>query len=811
MPRLSIIKTNFTAGELSPRLLARVDVSRYPNGAKELYNCYPLVHGGARSRPGTRYITAAKNATKQTRLVPFVFSRTQAYQLEFGETYLRFYTPTGQILSGGSPYEISTPWDDTELDDLKYVQGADTMFLAHPSYPMRKLVRYGNTNWKLSQVTWEVPPSEEIGERPSTTLTLGATSGAGVSATAGANAFEAADVGRYIESGAGRALITAVGSATGATVTIAAADAFASVGPIAANAWKITESPKVAVTPSVAGPVGAAITLTAGSAAWKNLAANVHVGSYVEINDGLVEITGYSSTTVVNGTVKTALSSTTAAPSGGWALRQVAWNSVDGYPRAVGLYQQRLIAGGTTAFPNYVWGTKTAEYLNFADGVGDGDGFVFPLASDQLDVIEHLPATKRLQPLTQGAEWSMWGGVEKPLTPTNVKADPETAYGTSLVRPVRVGNEVIFVDAGGKTLRAMGYRVENDSYNSPDISVLSEHVTGDGILEMAYQRSPDKVIWMVRDDGFLVSCSIDRDQEAIGFARHQTDGMFESVSVIPNSDGTAEELWAVVVRTVNGSTVRYIERFERGLETDCCLTGAVTENVVTGASWSGGVLTITRAGHGYATDDTIRLSGFTSTNAVAIDGEYEITVTGVNTYTVALASNPGTIGLGTDAKATKTWSGYSHLALKTVDIVQDGFVGKEQTVSAGGVVTLARAAYEVEIGLHFNARITTLPPEVGTGTGTAQGNAISIHEIVVRFHETKGGKVNGQPITTRKFGTGSVLNQPVPSFTGDRRVENLGWGRTGGGDSDGTVQILRDQPLPMQVLGVVMKLTANDG
>jgi len=811
VPRLTTIKTNFTAGELSERLRARVDVAKFANGARELYNVYPLVHGGARSRQGTKYAAAAKNATKQTRIIPFVFSRQQAFIIEIGETYLRFYTPSGQVLSSGSPYEVAAPWDDTELDDLKYVQGADTMFLAHPSYAMRKLVRFANTSWKLSEVTWEVPPSEEIGERPSTTLTLSATSGAGVSATAAAAAFEASDVGRYIEAGAGRGLITAVGSTTGATVTIAAADAFAAVGPIAANGWKITDSPKSSCTASATGPVGVGITLTLAAAGWKNLAANVHVGSYVEINDGLVEITGYSSTTVVNGVVKTELSSTTAAPSGAWALRQVAWNSVDGYPRAVGLYQQRLIAAGTTNYPNFVWGTKTAEFLNFADGTNDADGFVFPLASDQLDVIEHLPATKRILPLTQGAEWSLFGGVEKPLAPTNVKADPETAYGCSFVRPVRVGNEVIFVDVSGKILRAMGYRVENDSYNSPDISVLSEHITGDGIYDMAYQKSPDKVIWMVRGDGFLVSCSIDRDQEAIGFGRHQTDGEFESVAVIPNADGTSEQLWAVVIRSINGSTKRYIERFEEGLETDCCLTGAVPENTVTNATWLAGVLTLTRVGHGYATDDTIRLSSFTSTNDVTIDGEYEITVTGVDTYTVALADNPGTIGLGTDAKATVTWSGYDHLALKTVDVVADGYVGKQQTVSAGGVVTLAKAAYSVEIGLHFDGRIVTMPPEVGTGTGTAQGNAISIHEVVVRFYRSKGGKVNGQPITTRKFSTGAVLNQPVPEFTGDKRVTNLGWGRTGSGDSDGSITIERDQPLPMQVLGVITRLSVNDG
>lgn len=802
MGRVSVMKTNFTSGEISPRLLARVDVAKFQNGCKQMVNAYPLVHGGAKRRPGLRFTAAAKNATKQTRLIPFVFSRTQAFMLEFGEQYIRFYTGTGQVLDAGSPYEIAAPWDDTELDDLHYCQGADTLFLAHPSYPMRKLVRYSNTSWKLSEVAWEVPPSEEIGERPATGLTLSATSGAGVTATAAAAAFQTSDVGRFIESGTGRAEIVGFTSTT--VVTVNVADAFAAVG-IASATWKITDSPRVQITPSASGPVGAACTLTASVAAWKNDAQVNHVGMFVELNDGLVQITGFTSATVVSGIIRTPLTNTTPAESGGWALRQTVWNSIDGYPRAVTLYQQRLIAAGSINYPATVWGSKTGEYFNFADGVGDSDGFAFALSSTQVNTVEHLAAIKKvLMPFTLGSEWVMTGGVEKPLSPTNVNASDETAYGTEVTRPVRVANEIVFTQFGGKKIRATGYRADSDGYNSPDISVLSEHITGDGILEMAYAQDPDNIVWMVRADGYLVSMTIDRDQDMIGFARHNTNGEFESVAVMPYN-GTSQ-VWAVVVRTIGGSTVRYIERFEAGLQTDSCVTGAVTENAVTSATWAAGTLTLTRAGHGYATGNRIRLSSFVSANDVAIDGEYEITVTGANTYTVALTDDPGTVTAGTDAKATTAWSGFDHLEGRTLDIAADGYAAIQQTVSSGAI-TLAAAAYEIEGGLPYTTTIQTLPPEVSTGQGTAQGNALSIHEVIVRFHETKGGTVNGRPIFSRKFGTSP---KPLPVYTGDHRLENLGWGRAGSGDSDGTITIVQDQPLPMQVLGVVMRLTAND-
>ena len=881
MPRVTTIKTNFTAGEISPRLLARVDIARYANGAKVMENAYALVHGGARRRSGMRFVAATKNAAKIARLVSFIFSSEQAFMLEFGETYIRFFTGTGIVTqtpqavtnitqanpavltyggadtyangdkvivagvsgmtqvnnreftvanlnagantlelagvnstgygaftAGGTVaeiYEIASPWDDLDLADLHYVQGADTMFLAHPSFAIRTLVRFANTSWKLSAATFEVPPSEEIGERPATALTLSATSGGAVTATAAAASFQQADIGRFIDSGAGRGQITGFTSTTDVTLNIPVADAFASVGPIAAGAWTITESPKISVTASVAGPIGAAVTLTAAVAAWKNDAQVNHVGMFVELNDGLVQITGFTSTSIVSGIVRTALSSVVTAPSEGWALRQTVWNSIDGHPRAVSLYEQRLVAGGSPAFPDTVWGSRTGEYFNFADGVADNDGFAFVLASDQVNPIEHLASTRVLLPLTFGAEFSMTGGVEKPITPTNVQAKAQTVYGCDFVRPVRVANEIIFIQRGGKKVRALGYRADTDAFNAPDISILSEHITGDGILEMAYAQEPDQIVWMVRADGQLVSMSIDRDQDAIGFARHITDGEYESVACMPFED--SDQVWAVVARTINGQTVRYIERFEEGLQTDCCITGSVPEIAVTGIVWAAGVVTVTQNAHGYSTGNTIRLSGFTP---AGYNSEYVITVTGANAYTFPLAADPGAATvLGTAAVASAIWSGFMHLEGETVDVVADSLVANQEIVS-GGAITLDHPAYSVEIGLHYKTTIQTLAPEIGTGTGSAQGNAISIHEIIVRLYQSIGCKVGNENIPFRRFGE-SVMNQPITPFTGDKRVSKIGWGRTGSGDMDGTVTIEQDQPLPLQVLGVITRFTVNDG
>lgn len=572
MPKTVHIQTNLTAGEVSPRLLGRVDVAKYQNGVKTCLNAIPLVHGGAKRRPGSRYAATAKTSTKKTRLIPFIFNRTQAFVLEFGDLYVRFYTAAGARIESppGTAIELVSPYLEANLADIHYVQGADTMFLFHEAYPTRKLVRYSNASWKLFAAVWIVPPSEEKGDKPATTLTLSSVGpGAGITATAGAPSFEASDVGRQITSAAGLATITGYTSTTVLTVTVN--DVFASVGPIASGSWTLTESPKTTLTPSVKDPLGAAITLTATAAAFKNSAQVTDIGKFVEINDGLVEITGFTSNLVVTGIIRTVLNSVVAAPSGGWALRSQVWNAVDGYPRTGTLFEQRLLAAGSTGYPQTIWGTKNGEYANFADGVADDDGLSFTISSDQVNPIEHLASTRVALPLTYGGEFSMTGGVEKPLTPTNVQIKSQTVYGCAVARPVRVGSEILFVQRGGRKIRALGYRVDADSFNAPDISVLSEHITEGGILEMAFAQEPDQTVWMVRADGVAVAMSIDRDQDAIGFARQTTDGLYESFASVPYNN--EDRVFAVVVRTIGGVTKRFIEYFDSTINTDAAITG----------------------------------------------------------------------------------------------------------------------------------------------------------------------------------------------------------------------------------------------
>lgn len=818
MPRLSLHQTNFTAGELSPRMYGRTDIDRYNNAAKTLENAHPVIHGGAVRRAGTRFAQETKTSAKRSRVIEFIFSKDLAYMLEFGDYYVRMYSPNGVYLG----VELVTLYSEAMLADIDYAQGADTMFLFHPSVPPQRLRRFTNASWDLSAVPFTVQPFDEIGISPATTLTLSALTGT-VTATASASAFLPSDVGRNIVALAGIGMITGYTSAT--VVTVAVSNAFLSLSLTSGN-WNMDVSPQGFIKPTAKDPAGsvisvfgsvtraATLTLTAKTGAITiNASASVFVagdtgkilygdsgqvtltyvsatqctgttttdflllsypqgawgiteslfrttddiGKFIRVNGGLLKLTAFVSASQATATIITAMSSIVASPPLAWTLESSVWNAANGYPRTGTLHEQRLWCAGSTKYPQTIWGSRTALYYDFTKGTADSDACIFTISSDEINPISYLASNRTMLIHTYGGELSMAGGQEKPITPTNVQIKPQTGYGSKIVRPLVVGKESIFVQRSGRKVRAMSYAFQIDGYQAPDLTVLAEHITAAGVVSMAYQQDPDQMLWLVLGDGALISCTLDRDQQVNGWARHYTEGAFESVATIPI--GTQDQIWVIVRRTVNGVTKRYVEYFDNTFQPiyPVALDPLAMPPLAT-------VLTY----------------GCTTDCSLVIDN-----ATGQTTFT----------GLG-------------FLEGKTVDIVADGSAMMPLVVT-GGAITLPRPSKRTLIGLHFKSTIKLLTPEVGTGTGTAQGNSMSAREITMRFKDTLGAEVmdgegRAQEVPFRHLTTG-VLDKAPPLYSGLVRIEMLGWER---GRSE--ISIIQNQPLPMQLLSVVRKLTVND-
>lgn len=562
MGKIIPIQTNFAAGELSPRVGSRVDIAKYNSGLKVSQNLLHVVQGGALRRAGLRFAAETKDSARTSRLMPFIYSRNQAYMFEVGHLYIRIFK-NGALVGG--PYEITTPYTESDLADVSYVQSADTMFLVHPLLPIYRLQRFADADWRMLPALFTVEPFDELGTAPALALTLSSASVGSGRNFAATGAFLASDVGRDIVSASGLATITAYVDANNVTCQIKSA--FAGTG-IASGAWTINGTPQTTCTASAVGPVGATITLTLGAAGWRS--GSTDIGKFVRINGGLVKVTAYTSGTVVDALVLQVLSSTAAAIANSWALNASIWNATSGYPRTATLHEQRLMLGGSPGYPQRFIGSRTGDYLNFELGTKDDDAFSYELTSSDIAPIQHLVPSKRLLVFTNGGEMSVRGGVEKPITPTNIQKDDESNAGASTVRPIKIGKEVLFVQRAGRKIRACGYSVQIDGYASPDRTVFSEHITESGIVDMSYQQEPDTQIFAVRADGQIACATYDAEQEVNAWGRWITDGAFESVATIPTATGN--QTYVIVRRTINGVTKRYVEYFDPSLKTDCAIT-----------------------------------------------------------------------------------------------------------------------------------------------------------------------------------------------------------------------------------------------
>ena len=675
MARVSVQLTNFTAGELSPRLDGRNDLSKYPSGCKTLENFIVYPHGSAARRSGTQFISEVKTSANKTRLVPFEFSTTQTYILEFGNQYIRIYKDKGQVQSGGSAVEIATPYLTAELFDIKFAQSADVMYIVHPNHAARKLSRTSHINWTLTQIDFTKGPMQD----PNTTTTT-------------------------LNPGQ-----TAVG--TGVSLVASA-------------------------TTGINGGAGFAST---------------DVGRFVFLHGGYAKITGFTNTTNVTIEILTTLSASTATEN--WRLG--AFSDTTGHPSTVTFFEQRLVFAGTTEQPQTVFFSKSGDYENMDANIGgtiaDSDAIIYTIASNQVNAIRFMTATRTLIIGTAGGEFSVsGGGSDVAITPTNILIKKQSNHGAANLDALAVGNVTLFMQRARRKMRELAYNFDVDGYIAPDMTILAEHITEGGITQMAYQQEPNQIIWLVRGDGELVGFTYQREQQVTAWHRHIFGGAFgsgkavcESVAVIPTDD-TEYEVYVIIKRTINGATKRYIE--------------------------------------------VLNTFDFTQTD---------------NTTFNFLDSQ-----LDYNGSATTSISGLSHLEGQTVSILADGATHADKVVSSGSI-TLDRSATKVKVGLSYTSLLQTMRIDAGARDGTSQSKTKRIYEITIRLFESVGVEVgpdlnNLERIPFRS--SANAMNQGITPFTGDKEVEFRG-----NYETDGFVFVRQTQPLPLTILSLYPRLVTNDG
>lgn len=529
---------SFAGGEVTPEFFGQIADAKYQTGLARCRNFVVLPHGPVQNRSGFEFVREVKDSTAKTRLLPFEYSTTQTMVLEMGGGYFRFHTNGSTLLSGGSPYEVATSYAAADVMSVKYVQSADVLTLAHTGYPPAELRRLGATNWTLAPIVF------------STTLPAPT----GVSVTVYPGPKPGTPIDHYY-------VVTSV-SPNNIDESQISASAMGSNDLFATGAKNY-------------------ITWTAATGAARY---NVYKAS-----NGLWGYIGQAAdTTFVDDSITPDISKTPPEPNNPFA-------AAGDYPGAVTYFEQRRCFAGTINKPQNLWLTRsgTESNLTYSIPTRDSDSISFRVAARQANTVRHLVPLSNLLALTSSAEWRVTSLNTDALTPSSISVQPQSYIGAGDAQPVVVNNNVIYAAARGGHAREMAYNWQAGGYLTGDLSLRAPHLfAGLDIVDIAFQKSPHPVVWMVSSNGILLGLTYVPEQSVGAWHWHDTDGLFESICVV--AEGTEDVLYAVVRRTIGGVQKRYVER----MRTRAVTTQDASFFVDSGLTYSGAPATaITGLGH----------------------------------------------------------------------------------------------------------------------------------------------------------------------------------------------------------------------
>lgn len=503
-----VCQNSFSKGILSPSLDDRVDLEQYSLGVKNLTNGMVLQEGCVQNRSGLEFLVNTKFNNKKCRLIPFIFNLEQNYILEFGENYIRVIKDGGYVLNNNNTiYEITTPYQEADLFEIDYVQQADTITLVHKNYIPYELSRIQHNQWQLSAIDF----------RSAITAPLNVTASYTGSTSSNTTYYY------YV--------VTAVDTATNE---------------------ESTRSEKAKVKGHLEAYWTTSEYITVRWGAVQN-AQEYNVYRAVNGIYGYVGTT--SNTSFVDNNIEPDLTSCAPVYSNPFTNNE--------YPSCVCYYQQRKVYASSQNYPQTLWASQTGTNNNFnvSRPLNATDSISMSLYDNVANSIQHLLPLDDLIVMSTNAEWAVNGKDEVFSANPAPKASLQSYYGSSKIKPVVSGSMVVFVQLGGSIVRDLGYNYLSDSYDGQELTILANHLfEGKQIVDMAYSKEPNRIIWCVMSDGSVNALTYNPSQKISAWHTHITKGEFESVATI--REGNEDVVYFTVKRKINNQTVRYIERLK---------------------------------------------------------------------------------------------------------------------------------------------------------------------------------------------------------------------------------------------------------
>ena len=867
---LTMSQRAFVGGEITPSLYGRVDIEKYRSGLKTLRNMFVKKHGGTVNRPGTVFVGEVSYPTTDdgrggaTRLIPFIFSDDQTYVIEMGHEYMRFIQDgayvledsysivsiseesTGQIhvndhglntgdyiyISGltgieelnartvsvttvsanhftiheldGTPidttdietyssggtiariYTVSNAsYDEAHLFDVNYIQSADVITFASSSYPPKELTRLDNDDWTFEDISF-VP-------------TISIPGNLAVTCTAGGSTDE-----HWYQ-------VTAFDESTGEESLPARDNPNNNCNDANSNAHTITWD----VVPGVStynlyrersGTPGFLSTIT-----WQD-------GDGDQLN-------------YVHASALGAVEDYTDTPPTG----RNPFAETTEYPNAVAYVQQRLSFGGSVSYPQRVDMSRTGRFKNFSITIPtqDDDSVQFDIVGKQNQTIKHMVDLGKMVVFTTNGEWNIGGDAAGIIGPSEVNAKQQTYNGSGKLQPLVINDTAIYLQERGSYIRDLAFNYQTDGFTGDELTIYSSHLfEGYTLVDWAYQKIPDSIVWAVRSDGVLLSLTYNRAQQMLAWARHDfQDAAVESIAVIP--EGTEDSVYLLMKRTINGDTHRYIEKLSSRFFTTILDAKFMDSNISYDGRNTDSTLTVSLTGGStWAYDETVGLTANHELFDIADIGK-EIHMTGsdgteirfaitsyVDTSSVrgkpqkTIPSAMRNVSISDWSTAIKTLTGLWHLEGESLSVVGDGFVEGSPNNADYTTYTVSNASVQLDsaysvihAGLPYLSDIETL--NINSADGESLSDRKMKADSVTMFVEkTRGVWAGSSPpddddtdpledLRELKIRNEESMDDPIALYTGIVNIPiPAEW------NDNGRVFIRQVEPLPMSILTI---------
>jgi hypothetical protein len=812
----AVVQRSFSSGEISPSLYARTDVQKFASALRTCRNFQVQRHGGAANRPGTQFIGEVKDSNNTARLMKFVFNSDQTYILEFGDQYIRFYRLGGQLVVSGVAawsaatnyvvgdlvveasvnyycilahtnqqppnatywypltgviYEIPTPYLEADLPFLRYVQSGDVITITHPGYAVRELSRTGHTAWTLTAVDFS--PSILAPASPSAT-------------PGGAGAL----VYRY-------------------ELTAIQAESYEESTPTASFSCNC-------VTPTVAAPNALTWTASAGAVEY-NVYRETFIGS------GIYGFIGKAASNSFN--------DPNIAPDGDITppIVRDPFSGAGNFPVASGYYQQRQVFGGSDDDPEQTHASRSGNFNNFtvSSPTRDDDAVSWTIAAAKVQAVRHILGLTKLIIFTAEGEWAILGGPDGVLRPGEVNPVLQSENGSGELPPIVVNKSAIYLQARGSVVRDLSYSLEEDGYSGDDLTVFATHLFQfNSLMDWDFQKTPNSIIWAIRDDGILLGLTYLKEHKVLGWHRHDTkNGFFENVCVVP--EGDEDGVYFIILRSIGGVPKRYIERLasrnfrdiidayfvDCGISYDGWNAGATTMTLTGGVDWlHTETLTMTASAAFFVAGDvgnTIVLYSYidpvTGEEKATVQDSVICTITAFTSTTEVDVRSNKTVPIWARGVAGTDWSkgidvlgGFDHLEGQTISIFADGHVETPMTVT-GGQVVLPTPRSLIFGGLSITADLETL--DIDTADDVPLTDKYKNVQAVDMVVESSRGILVGPDVDHLEIAKQRELEdmgEPVQPLTGQITVNiESNW------NSSGRVFVRQVDPLPLAILSIV--------